>query len=102
MSGRRRKMWQEQDCTPDDMQILLCLLLRRYGGRIEVSYDEVHDARVFLQDYETQIVTYRNNTRLFDEGTVELRYRPRGVVQGQVVQAATASAAPGNERGDVR
>lgn len=64
---------------PSDWQILVVALLRRLGGTIELTADELADTRRLLDpvEHETMLVTYRASFLAPELLTVELRSRPR-------------------------
>lgn len=66
---------------PNDWQVLAVALLRRLGGKVEFSMDELADARERLDpvEYETLLVAYRASLLEVERLTVELRCRPREV-----------------------
>lgn len=67
------------DSGPDDWQLLAVVLLRRLGGTVELSADEIADARRLFDpvENETLLVSYHASFLAPELLTVELRSRPR-------------------------
>ena len=72
--------WLES--KPNDWQVLAVMLLRRLGGKVEVSQDEIADARRLFDpvECETLLVSYHASFLAPELLTVELRSRPRATV----------------------
>jgi hypothetical protein len=66
--------------APTDWHILAVALMRRFDNRVELSWDEVVEARALLDpvENETLLISYQP-LFLLDSGIVELRTRPRTV-----------------------
>lgn len=66
---------------PSDWEVLAAVLMRRLDGKVELTADEIEDARRRLDpvEYETQLVSYRTSQLSPELLTVELRSRSRNV-----------------------
>lgn len=82
------KPWTDQD-------ILLITLLRRLGGRIEFTAEELHEASLLVQQSEVSLVSYRTSqVDPISTTTVEMRYRSRRVLAGEVVPPTDPADVP--------
>jgi hypothetical protein len=70
------------DSGPTDWQLLAVILLRRLGGSVELSTDEIADARRLFDpaECETLLLTYHASFLTPELLTIELRSRPRATI----------------------
>lgn len=61
----------------DDLDILLAALMRRLGDEVELSQDEIEDARRRLRDEEWHFVAFHASFLAPDLVTIKMRSRPR-------------------------
>lgn len=77
---------------PTDWQILAVALVRKLGGKVELTQDEIHEARAALDPLENQtlLVSYTESqlTPWPSPLIVELRTRPRTVCEAGEALAA--------------
>ena len=68
----------------EDLAVLALLLMRERGDRVVVTQQQIWEAREFMRNHDTQVVTYEESM-LRRNVVVEFRHKSNRVLAGEEV-----------------